>query len=153
MKALSVKQPWANALVDGVKTIEIRSWSTPHRGPLLICASASPKNVFWYDTVDKINRVFYSGCIIGIVDLLECRLMKKTDEDAAICDYQKGAYAWVMRPITHCRPDPILGKLHLYEVADEKIIRLVDDDEDWTYSYPPPQGEVKFTDRCPLLKQ
>lgn len=149
MKALSVKQPWANALVEGAKTIEVRSWTTPHRGPLLICASASPKNVLWYDTVDKVNRVFYLGCILGIVDLLECRPMTKADEHAALCDYQAGAYSWVTKPIAFCRPDPVLGKLHLYEVPDEKIIRLADDDDT---DYPPPQGEVKFTDRCPLFE-
>lgn len=118
----------------------------------MICASGSPKNVFWHDPVDKVNRLFYAGCIIGIVDLLECRPMTKADEDAALCDYQAGAYAWVTKPIAHCRPDPILGKLHLFEVPDDKIVRLADDDNDWTYSYPPPQGEIKFTDRCPLLE-
>lgn len=148
MKALSVKQPWANALVEGAKTIEVRSWTTPHRGPLLICASSSPKNVFWQDPDTKEKFLFYAGCIIGIVDLIECRPMTKADEDAALSDYQAGTYAWVTKPIAFCRPDPILGKLHLYEVPDEEIVRISDDDD--TY-YPPPQGEVRFTDRCPLV--
>ena len=152
MKALSVKQPWADALVDGEKTIEVRSWSTPHRGPLLICASASPKNVFWHDHVDHVNRVFYAGCIIGIVDLLDCRPMNKADEYAALCDYQVGAYAWVTKTIAFCRPDPVLGKLHLFEVPDDKIVRVGNDDNDWTYCYPPPQGNIKLTCRCPLLE-
>lgn len=38
MKALSVMQPWASLLVNGTKTIELRTWSTPYRGPLAICA-------------------------------------------------------------------------------------------------------------------
>ena len=152
MKSLSVKQPWANLLVEGVKTIEVRSWSTPHRGPLLICASGSPKNIFWKDAEDNQIRVFYAGCMIGIVDLLDCRPMKKADEDAALCDFQPGAYAWVTRPIAFCRPDPVLGKLHLYEVPDSKVIRLKDDQKDWTYNYPPPQGNVKFTKRSLLIE-
>lgn len=78
--------------------------------------------------------------------------MKKADEDAALSDYQAGAFSWVTKPIAFCRPDPILGKLHLFEVPDNKIVRLADDGKDWTYSYPPPQGEVKFTDRCPLFE-
>lgn len=73
MKTLYVIQPWANALVDGAKTFEVRSWTTPHRGLLLICARASPENVLWRNEVNKVNRVLYAGCVIGIVDLLDCR--------------------------------------------------------------------------------
>ena len=33
MKALSVPQPWAEVIARGEKTIEVRTWSTKHRGP------------------------------------------------------------------------------------------------------------------------
>jgi ASCH domain len=39
--ALSVRQPWAWLIVNGVKDNENRSWRTDHRGPLLIHASLS----------------------------------------------------------------------------------------------------------------
>lgn len=39
MKALSIKQPWADLIVEGLKPIENRTWITFHRGPLLIHAS------------------------------------------------------------------------------------------------------------------
>ena len=42
MIALSVKQPWASLIASGRKQIETRVWSTPYRGPLLICAGQSP---------------------------------------------------------------------------------------------------------------
>ena len=38
MKALSVRQPWAWAIVAGWKPIENRTWATDYRGPLLIHA-------------------------------------------------------------------------------------------------------------------
>lgn len=38
MKALSIKQPWASAIVLGVKSVEIRTWKTNYRGPVLIHA-------------------------------------------------------------------------------------------------------------------
>lgn len=41
MKALSIRQPWAWAIVNGHKTIENRTWATTYRGPLLIHASKS----------------------------------------------------------------------------------------------------------------
>ncbi len=42
MKAISLWQPWASAIVLGHKRVETRSWSTPYRGPLLIHAAKSP---------------------------------------------------------------------------------------------------------------
>lgn len=39
---LSVMQPWAGLAVAGIKPIEVRSWTTKHRGPLLIHASRTP---------------------------------------------------------------------------------------------------------------
>ncbi len=40
MKTLSVRQPYAWLLVNGIKDVENRTWNTPYRGPLLIHASA-----------------------------------------------------------------------------------------------------------------
>ncbi len=39
IKALSIKQPWAWAIVNGYKTIENRTWKTKFRGAFLIHAS------------------------------------------------------------------------------------------------------------------
>jgi hypothetical protein len=41
MKALTLHQPWATAVAEGIKTIETRSWSTSYRGPLAIHAGVS----------------------------------------------------------------------------------------------------------------
>jgi hypothetical protein len=39
MKCLSLKQPYAELLVSGKKTIELRNWNTSFRGKFLIHAS------------------------------------------------------------------------------------------------------------------
>jgi hypothetical protein len=39
VRALSLWQPWASLVAEGIKTIETRSWGTRHRGPLAIHAS------------------------------------------------------------------------------------------------------------------
>lgn len=152
MKALSVKQPWATLLIEGQKTIEVRSWSTAHRGHLLICASASPKNVFWNDKTDGEHRLMHAGCIIGIVNLIDVRQMVPADDDASAGNYLKGAYAWVVEPVSYCRPDPIVGRLNLFDVPDEKLIRIANDATDWIFNYPCPQGDIKFTERCDVLE-
>ncbi len=44
MKALSVRQPFAWAIVHGGKDVENRSWATSYRGPVLIHAGMR-----WHD--------------------------------------------------------------------------------------------------------
>jgi len=39
MKCLSLKQPYAELLVSGTKTIELRTWNTKFRGDFLVHAS------------------------------------------------------------------------------------------------------------------
>lgn len=41
MKALSIKEPWAWLIVQGIKDIENRTWRTNYRGRVLIHASRS----------------------------------------------------------------------------------------------------------------
>ena len=41
MKVLSLKQPWAELILLGRKTIEVRKWNTAFRGEFLIHASGN----------------------------------------------------------------------------------------------------------------
>lgn len=41
MKAISIKQPWAYLLANGIKTVENRSWNTKFRGQVFIHAGQS----------------------------------------------------------------------------------------------------------------
>ena len=41
MKAITIKQPFASLIVEGIKDIENRTWKTNLRGRVLIHASAS----------------------------------------------------------------------------------------------------------------
>lgn len=150
MIAISVKQPWACLLVEGVKKIEVRSWSTDYRGHLLVCASAAPKNFFWHDHVDGVNRLLHAGCMIGIVNLLDVRELTESDSDLSCCEYSPGAYAWVVEPVSYVRPDKVIGKLKLFDVDDSLIHKIANDETDWLFNYPTPQGEIKYTEKCNL---
>jgi hypothetical protein len=44
MKALSLIQPWAELIVSGHKTVELRTWPTRFRGEFLIHASKAGSN-------------------------------------------------------------------------------------------------------------
>lgn len=45
MKTITLHQPWASLVAQGVKTIETRSWKTSYRGPLAIHAGMAVADV------------------------------------------------------------------------------------------------------------
>lgn len=70
MKALSVRQPWAELIVQGKKTLELRTWSVKHRGPLAIHASTNiEREACAAHGIDPVR--VSAGAIIGVVDLVE----------------------------------------------------------------------------------
>jgi len=103
MKALSVKQPWANMIAWRQKTIETRTWSTEYRGDLLIVSSRKPD-------------IAPAGCAVALVELVECRPMTKADEFEAEYKLYDGAWAWMLQNIRRIRPIPIRGSLGIYDV-------------------------------------
>lgn len=103
MKALSVKQPWANMIAQGDKTIETRTWATDYRGELLIVSSRVPK-------------IEPAGQALAVADLVECRPMTAKDQMDACCDIYPGAFAWVLRSVRRVKPFPVRGQLGVFEI-------------------------------------
>jgi hypothetical protein len=103
MKALSVKQPWANMIASGEKTIETRTWATDYRGPLLIVSAKEP-------------RIEPAGYALAVVQLKDCRPMTRADECAACCSTYKGAYSWVFDRVIAISPFAARGQLGVFEV-------------------------------------
>ena len=115
MKALSIKQPWANMIADGEKTIETRTWSTPHRGPLLIVSSKKP-DLENFPEMSRLGNGPY-GCAVAVAQLVRCRPMEAEDVDEAGCDCYPGAIAWLLDDIRRIeKPFPVKGGLGLYDV-------------------------------------
>jgi hypothetical protein len=103
IKALSVKQPWANLIASGSKTIETRTWPTDYRGDLLIVSSKKP-------------QIEPAGCGLAIVRLVDCRPMTEADERLALCSKYEGAYSWILTDIRPIEPVPVKGALGLFQV-------------------------------------
>lgn len=109
MKLLSIKQPWASRIARGVKTIELRSWSTKYRGPILIVSGARP----WGQLAPEGPL----GVAICVVDLVDVRPATAADAAAANGDPPEGWFAWVIknpRPVAHVA---VKGRLGLYDDA------------------------------------
>jgi len=81
MKVISIKDPWATLIARGVKDVENRTWSTTHRGPLLIHTSLQYDRNAHADKVaaaamvddDRVRRLrpadMPRGMIIGVATI------------------------------------------------------------------------------------
>ena len=132
MKCLSLKQPYADLLATGRKTIEIRKWNTNFRGPFLIHASKKVnKNACLTLGYDESNMV--KGAIIGKAFVYD--VIKYTTIDVFLDDRQKHfsiedikldhsfkRYGFLVKDALKFREEiPYLGKLGFFEVSDLDI--------------------------------
>jgi len=136
MKAISLIQPWGTLILDGIKTIETRTWSTKHRGDLLICAGQKCQNVFDNDVQTILNRVFKAknytpkhplaqpqGVALCVVELIHVRDYGITENDIyqGCFPHTEGRKAWIITNVRPVKQVPIKGKLSLFEVDDSLI--------------------------------
>jgi len=128
-KALSVKQPWAGLIAQGVKTIETRRWATNYRGPLLLCASKSMdmQAFYWLESQGhKLGAPSGLNCGVAVcmADLVGCRRMTDQDVAAACCDIYHGAWAWDLGNVRKLK-DPlpaVRGQQGLFTVDLERVV-------------------------------
>lgn len=133
MKAISLLQPWASLVVMGLKKIETRSWSTKHRGELLIHASSGKAGRLLaleppFSTYIQFDQLPF-GAIIGRVLLTDVVKIEElllsgptinqlTLEERAFGDYTGGRYAWLLEdPVAFDKPVPVGGTLGLWEYS------------------------------------
>ena len=103
-KAISLKQPWANLVCEGRKTIETKKWKTDYRGDLVICSSKKPD-------------IYPAGYALCIVELYGIKPMKKEHEKKACTKIYKGAYSWFLRNIRLINPPiPVSGSVGIFDL-------------------------------------
>ncbi len=112
-KALTVKQPWAWAIIEAGKNVENRKRRTHYRGPLFIHAGLqdSLEGWEWLDVRGlrlPVNPP--TGGIIGLVDLVDC----VRDYDS--CWAMEGHYHWIVENPRPCEFVPMRGKLSMFDV-------------------------------------
>lgn len=68
MKCISIRQPWADLRISGKHLLEVRGYSTPHRGKILIHAS----NAVDEKLCKKLDaKPTVKGALLGYVELTE----------------------------------------------------------------------------------
>ncbi len=124
MKVLSLTEPYATLIKNGIKNIETRSWKTTYRGRLYIHASSTkiPKAYRENQALMSLvnNKELSYGNIICSCDLVDCVEMtdefiddiRKNNNEYVTGIYAKGRYAWILKNI-EILDNPIKAKGHL----------------------------------------
>ena len=128
MRALSIRQPWAALIVQGIKDIENRPWRTRYRGRLLVHASlgrsgSTLKDVAQFHDVpitpELTQLCGLTGGIIGEVDIVDCVSASASSWfDGSLNSKGKRNYGFVLRQSRTLPFRPMPGRLGLFDVPD-----------------------------------
>lgn len=122
MKAISIRQPWAWAILNAKKDIENRTWRTKIRGTVAVHASQTMRRREYEEALRKIKTLsprvkvpsyesMPRGAIVGLVDIVGCEPKTKSKWHA------RGHYGFLLaNPRALRRPVPCKGSLSFWEV-------------------------------------
>lgn len=120
MKALSVRQPWADAIASGDKWVEFRSRPTNYRGDLVICASRGGTR--YAVEIGGEDRELPTGVMLCVVKLIDSRPTTSEDDDQPGYDGNYGYHSWVFDDyIDILIPRPVKGMVNFFEIPDKEI--------------------------------
>jgi hypothetical protein len=123
LRALTLHQPYAWAVVAGHKTTENRSFRTSHRGLLLIHTGLSRASLDAELPAGIVPpRGLPFGCIVGAARLVDC---VEFDEDHFAEDgWACGPVCWLLRDaVRFARPLPWVGNVGLWRAEVNDALR------------------------------
>lgn len=146
LRALSIREPFASLMLH--RKIETRTWATPYRGLVLICASQKPYHeieiikisgeaqayrILKYINAKNIDE--QPGKAIAIMELIDCRPMEPADEDNCFVKYDPKLYCHVMTMVTPIKPTPWKGSLGYTKVPLSSLIDIRPQDNNVTIKF------------------
>ena len=134
LECMSMHQPWASLLIEGIKRVEGRYWDTKHRGRLWIASTSQDPTEEDIEEVESFYKEVYKGevnfpkhypksVLLGCVDLYDVKTQEeyvKTDlgkVETSDCDF----VFHVRNPRKLIVPFSILGKPKIYDLNKEVI--------------------------------
>lgn len=125
MKVITIKQPFASLIAEGLKEYEFRTWRTKYRGELLIHAGKSIDKKAM-KKFEKYNLTYPLGSIIAKVNLTDC--IKIDDKErknlkeknplvygSIIKHTEWEGYGFKLENVQKIKPIEINGKLSLWD--------------------------------------
>jgi hypothetical protein len=159
IKALTICQPWAWAVVNGPrdgeawKRFENRSWATEYTGPLVIHAGKSDgwmrdgMEFLRAQGVAPLLSELAFGAILGVVEMVDCvRPREALRPDGSRDPYAFENSAWCHKyanPRRLATPVPWKGRLQFFDVPREIVAELLGDAESAETSSAAKCGETK----------
>ncbi|MBI3623714.1 ASCH domain-containing protein [Candidatus Pacearchaeota archaeon] len=116
MKALSLKQPYAELILQGRKKIELRKWNTNFRGDFLIHSSLIPDKAamrkFGFNELPL-------GFIVGKANLADVKKYEndsdfKKDKSLHLANRDFGGYGFMLKDIKRTELIPAKGQLNFW---------------------------------------
>ena len=135
IRALSWKQPYASLMLHG--KIETRTWSTPYRGLVLICASKvsykesdligiagsrGAQSILVKLHSEQIKEPV--GMAIAVGRLVDCRKMKPSDTDRTFTSFNGNLWCHVYEDVRAIEPFDWKGSQGWKKLDEETIKRI-----------------------------
>jgi hypothetical protein len=129
-KAITVRQPWAHAIVQGWKPIENRSWPTKVRGTIAIHAAQKSDEKAFFDFVrakvleesvalDPASALnLPRSAVIGVVDIVGC-------VSTSHSPWFEGPFGFVLANARVLRPIPCRGALQIFDL-DPVVVQAIE---------------------------
>lgn len=125
MKVITIKQPFATLIAEGLKKYEFRTWKTEFRGEILIHAGKGIDKKAM-ERYKHLNLNYPSGCIIAKVTITDCIKVddvfrnELVESDSLIYygvinNYEFKGYGFKLENVEKINPIYVNGKLSLWE--------------------------------------
>lgn len=106
MKAITIWQPYAEAIAMGLKNYETRTWKTQYRGKICIHASMRKLSKMHKKLATKYKITELSlGKIVAVADLTDCYpitealISRQTRTEIELGNWQVGNFAWKLENV------------------------------------------------------
>ncbi|MCI8567767.1 MAG: ASCH domain-containing protein [Bacilli bacterium] len=133
MKVITIKEPFATLIKEGLKEYEFRTWKTNYRGEILIHAGKGidKKAMKKYE---HLNLKYQSGCIIAKAKITDCvfiddDMRKKLKQKnplvySSIIKHKEWVgYGFKLEDVESIDPIKINGRLSLWDYDYENEIK------------------------------
>lgn len=128
MKVITIKQPFASLIAEGLKEYEFRTWKTKYRGEILIHSSKSVDKRAM-KKYEKYHLDCKTGCIIAKAFLSDCikidsnvrNILKEKNNEVysnIINDKEWNGYGFKLENVSKISPIYVNGKLGIWEYLE-----------------------------------